>query len=67
MGNRDRSDVRGQVYSIIESPVFELYTTKQHIKVAMIPCKDDKKMELFLRMGEHDRQTLMCMVVHDKL
>uniref|UniRef100_M0ZK88 RNase H family protein n=1 Tax=Solanum tuberosum TaxID=4113 RepID=M0ZK88_SOLTU len=67
MGDRDRSDVRGQVYSILESPVFELYTTEQRIKAAMILCKDDKKMELFLRMGEHDRQTMMWMVVHDKL
>ena len=67
MGNRDRSDVRGQVYSIIESPVFELCTTKQRTKAAMILSNDHKNMELFLRMGEHDRQTLMCMVVHDKL
>ncbi|KAH0738435.1 hypothetical protein KY290_037144 [Solanum tuberosum] len=67
MGDRDRSDVRGQVYSILESPAFELYTTEQRIKAAMILCKDDKKMELFLRMGEHDRQTMMWMAVHDKL
>ncbi|KAH0636755.1 hypothetical protein KY285_036463 [Solanum tuberosum] len=67
MGDRDRSDVRGQVYSILESPAFELYTTEQRIKVAMILCKDDKRMELFLRMGEHDRQTMMWMAVHDKL
>ncbi|KAH0633713.1 hypothetical protein KY284_036499 [Solanum tuberosum] len=66
-GDRDRSDVRGQVYSILESPAFELYTTEQRIKAAMILCKDDKKMELFLRMGEHDRQTMMWMAVHDKL
>ncbi|KAG5620526.1 hypothetical protein H5410_005744 [Solanum commersonii] len=59
MGDRDRSDVRGQVYSILESPAFELYTTEQRIKAAMILCKDDKEMELFLRMGEHDRQTMM--------
>ncbi|KAG5625147.1 hypothetical protein H5410_010365 [Solanum commersonii] len=67
MGDRDRSDVRGQVYSILESPAFELYTIEQRIKVAMILCKDNKKMELFLRMGEHDRQTMMWMAVHDKL
>lgn len=67
MGDRDRSDVRGQVYSILESPVFELCTTEQRIKAAMILCNDDKKMELFLRMGEHDRQTMMWMAVHDKL
>ncbi|KAH0663650.1 hypothetical protein KY285_028637 [Solanum tuberosum] len=67
MGDRDRSDVRGQVYSILESPAFELYTTEQRIKAAMILCKDDKKMKLFLRMGEHNRQTMMWMVVHDKL
>ncbi|KAG5618387.1 hypothetical protein H5410_018211 [Solanum commersonii] len=67
MGDRDRSDVRGQVYSILESHVFELYTTEQRIKAAMILYKEDKKMELFLRIGEHDRQTMMWMVVHDKL
>ena len=67
MGDRDRSDVRRQVYSILESPAFELYPTEHRIKAAMILCNGDKKMELFLRMGEHDRQTMMWMVVHDKL
>ncbi|KAG5615685.1 hypothetical protein H5410_015509 [Solanum commersonii] len=28
MGDRDRSDARGHDYSILESPVFELYTTE---------------------------------------
>ena len=47
IGDRDRSNVRGQIYSILESPVFELYTIEQRNKASMILCDDDKKMELF--------------------
>ncbi|PHU07416.1 hypothetical protein BC332_23905 [Capsicum chinense] len=36
LGERDRSDVCGQIYSILKSPVFlELYTVEQRIKAAM--------------------------------
>ncbi|XP_070027717.1 uncharacterized protein [Nicotiana sylvestris] len=47
IGDRDRSNIRGQIYSILESPVFELYTIEQRIKASMILCDGDKKMELF--------------------
>ncbi|KAF3659036.1 putative ABC transporter B family member 25-like [Capsicum annuum] len=68
LGERDRSDVCGQIYSILKSPVFlELYTVEQCIKAAMVLCKDDKKMELFLSMSEDERDTIMWMTVHDEL
>ncbi|OIT03127.1 hypothetical protein A4A49_57521 [Nicotiana attenuata] len=67
IGDRDRSNVRGQIYSILESPVFELYTIEQRIKASMILCDDDKKMKLFLRMGEFERHTMISMLVNDKL
>ncbi|KAG5573851.1 hypothetical protein H5410_063617, partial [Solanum commersonii] len=35
IGNRDQSDLRDQIYSIFESPIFELYSTEQRIKATM--------------------------------
>ena len=67
IGNRDQSDLRDQIYSIIESPMFELYSTEQCIKATMILCDDVKNMELFIRMGELERQTMMFMMINDKL
>ncbi|KAK4708724.1 hypothetical protein R3W88_029649 [Solanum pinnatisectum] len=67
IGNRDHSDIRGQIYSIIESPTFDLYTIEQRIKAKKVICEDVKNMEIFLRMGELKRQTMMFMVVNDKL
>lgn len=67
IGNRDHSDMRGQIYSIIESPTFDLYTIEQRIKAKKVICEDVKNMEIFLRMGEHERHTMMFMVVNDKL
>ncbi|KAH0746376.1 hypothetical protein KY285_008033 [Solanum tuberosum] len=57
IGNRDKSDLRDKIYSIIESPIFELYSTEQRIKATMVLCDDVKKMEL--RMGELERQTMI--------
>ena len=48
IGNRDQSDLSDQIYSIIESPIFELYSTEQRIKATMVLCDDVKKMELFI-------------------
>ena len=67
IGNRDQSDLRDQIYSIIESPMFELYSIEQRIKATMILCDDVKNMELFIRMGELERQTMMFMMINDKL
>ncbi|KAG5586447.1 hypothetical protein H5410_046881 [Solanum commersonii] len=67
IGNRDQSDLRDQIYSIIESPIFDLYSTEQRIKATMVLCDDVKKMELFIRMGELERQTMMFMIINDKL
>ncbi|KAK4724505.1 hypothetical protein R3W88_027284 [Solanum pinnatisectum] len=67
IGNRDHSDMRGKIYSIIESPTFDLYTIEQRIKAKKVICEDVKNMEIFLRMGELERQTMMFMVVNDKL
>ncbi|KAH0643217.1 hypothetical protein KY290_035430 [Solanum tuberosum] len=67
IGNRDHSDMRGQIYSIIESPTFDLYTIEQRIKAKKVICEDVKNMEIFLRMGELERHTMMFMVVNDKL
>ncbi|KAG5629675.1 hypothetical protein H5410_001392 [Solanum commersonii] len=67
IGNRDQSDLRDQIYSIIESPIFDLYSTEQRIKATMVLCDDVKKMELFIRMGELQRQTMMFMIINDKL
>ncbi|XP_049343051.1 uncharacterized protein LOC125831096 [Solanum verrucosum] len=61
IGNRDHSDMRGQIYSIIESPTFDLYTIEQRIKAKKVICEDVKNMEIFLRMGELERQTMMFM------
>ncbi|WMV32029.1 hypothetical protein MTR67_025414 [Solanum verrucosum] len=38
IGNRDDSDMRGQIYSIIESPTFDLYTIEQRIKAKKSFC-----------------------------
>lgn len=65
--NRDQFNLRDQIYSIIESPIFELYSTEQRIKATMVLCGDVKKMELFIRMGELERQTMMFMIINDKL
>lgn len=46
--NRDQFDLLDQIYSIIESPIFELYSTEQRIKATMVLCDDVKKMELFI-------------------
>ncbi|KAK4711596.1 hypothetical protein R3W88_006109 [Solanum pinnatisectum] len=43
IGNRDQSDLRDQIYSIIESPIFELYSTEQRVKATMVLCDDVKK------------------------
>ena len=67
IGNRDQSDLRDQIYSIIESPMFELYSIEQRIKATMILCDDVKKMELFIRRGELECQTMMFMMINDKL
>ena len=67
IGNRDQSDLRDQIYSIIKFPMFELTSTDQRIKATMILCDDVKKMELFIRMGELERQTMMFMMINDKL
>ncbi|KAG5577875.1 hypothetical protein H5410_058009 [Solanum commersonii] len=67
IGNRDQSDLRDQIYSIIESHIFDLYSTEQRINAIMVLCDDVKKMELFIRMGEIERQTMMFMIVNDKL
>ncbi|KAK6791315.1 hypothetical protein RDI58_010396 [Solanum bulbocastanum] len=67
IGNRDHSDMGGQIYSIIESPTFDLYTIEQRIKDKKVICEDVKNMEIFLHMGELERQTMMFMVVNDKL
>ncbi|KAF3624001.1 putative ABC transporter B family member 25-like [Capsicum annuum] len=68
LGECDRSDVRCQVYSILKSPVFlELYTVQQRIKAGTVLCKYDKKMELFLSMGEDERNTMVWMAVYDEL
>ncbi|KAF3665155.1 putative ABC transporter B family member 25-like [Capsicum annuum] len=67
IGIHDHSDTHDQVYAIIESPVFDLYTIEQHIKAKMVICRDMQKMEIFLRISELKRQTLMFMVVNDKL
>jgi len=67
IGNRNKSDLRDQIYSVIESPIFELYSTEQRIKATMVLCDDVKKMELFIRMGELERQTMMFMIINDKL
>ncbi|KAH0706097.1 hypothetical protein KY285_010626 [Solanum tuberosum] len=43
IGNRDQSDLRDQIYSIIESPIFDLYSTEQRIKATMdINMYDDE-------------------------
>ncbi|KAG5596181.1 hypothetical protein H5410_037413 [Solanum commersonii] len=52
MGNRD--DLMFVVKFILSLNPMYLSCTP-HIKTAMILCKDDKIMELFLRMGEPDR------------
>uniref|UniRef100_M1A806 RNase H family protein n=1 Tax=Solanum tuberosum TaxID=4113 RepID=M1A806_SOLTU len=67
IGNRDHPDMRGQIYSIIETPTFDLYTIEQRIKAKKVICEDVKNMEIFLRMGELERQTMMFMVINDKL
>ncbi|KAK6805263.1 hypothetical protein RDI58_003048 [Solanum bulbocastanum] len=67
IGYRDQSDLRDQIYSIIESPIFDLYSIEQRIKATMVLCDDIKKMELFIRMGELERQTMMFMIINDKL
>ena len=67
IGNRDQSDLSDQIYSIIESPMFELYCTEQRIKATMILCDDAKKMELFIHMGKLERQTMIFKMINDKL
>ncbi|KAM3342867.1 hypothetical protein P3S68_027833 [Capsicum galapagoense] len=68
LGECDRFDVRCQVYSILKSPVFlELYTVQQRSKAGTVLCKYDKKMELFLSMGEDESNTMVWMAVHDEL
>ncbi|XP_016484550.1 uncharacterized protein LOC107805084 [Nicotiana tabacum] len=65
--NCDRSDIRSEIYSILESPAFELYSVQEYIKATMILCEDVKKMKLFLRMGELEHQTMMFMIINGKL
>ncbi|KAM3263805.1 hypothetical protein P3L10_000799 [Capsicum annuum] len=64
---RDHYDIRDQVYAIIEYPTFDLYTIEKRIKAKMFICGDVKKMKIFLRMGELERQTMIFMIVNDKL
>ncbi|KAK6775897.1 hypothetical protein RDI58_026898 [Solanum bulbocastanum] len=67
IGNRDKSDLRDQIYSIIESPIFELYSTEKRIKPIMVLCDGVKKLELFICMGELEHQTMMFMIINVKL
>ncbi|KAF3617407.1 hypothetical protein FXO38_33998 [Capsicum annuum] len=43
IGIRDHFDMRVQVYSIIESSAFDLYTIEKRIKATMVICGDVKK------------------------
>lgn len=67
IGIHDHSDMRDQIYAIIESPAFNLYTIEQRIKAKMVIYGDVKKIKIFLRMGELEHQTMMFMVINDKL
>ncbi|KAM3322176.1 hypothetical protein P3S67_003327 [Capsicum chacoense] len=64
---RDHYDMCDQVYAIIEYPTFDLYTIEKRIKAKMFIYGNVKKMKIFLRMGELERQTMIFMIVNDKL
>lgn len=38
--DRDRSDIPGEIYSILESPAFKLCSVQEHIKATIILCED---------------------------
>ncbi|XP_060168667.1 uncharacterized protein LOC132599354 isoform X2 [Lycium barbarum] len=65
-GARDESEIRGKVLDILSSPTYqELYSPDQQIKASMGLTSDVRKMDLFLRMGELQRQNIVWMIVND--
>lgn len=67
LGEHELSDIRGQIFSILRSPSFELYNSDERVKAAMEITKDIKRMEFFLSISEVDHHTMMWMIIKDKL
>ncbi|KAG5572168.1 hypothetical protein H5410_061934 [Solanum commersonii] len=51
-GERDLSEIRGKVLSIIGSPAFEIYNSDERVKATMGITQDIKRMEFFLSINE---------------
>lgn len=64
-GGRDESEIRGKVLDILSSPAFQLYTSEQQIKAAMGLTSEVRRMDMFLRMGELERQNMVWMIIND--
>ncbi|KAH0707617.1 hypothetical protein KY289_012693 [Solanum tuberosum] len=57
LGERDLSEIRGKIFSIIGSPAFEIYSSDERVKAAMGITQDIKRMEFFLSISELERHT----------
>ncbi|XP_049372455.1 uncharacterized protein LOC125837364 [Solanum verrucosum] len=64
---RDLSEIRGKIFSIIGSPAFEIYNSDERVKAAMGITQDIKRMEFFLSISELERHSMIWMIINDKL
>ncbi|KAG5574139.1 hypothetical protein H5410_063905 [Solanum commersonii] len=67
LGERDLSEIRGKIFSIIGSPAFEIYNSDERVKAAMGITQDIKRMEFFLSISELERHSMIWMIINDKL
>ncbi|KAH0783038.1 hypothetical protein KY290_002636 [Solanum tuberosum] len=67
LGERDLSEIRGKIFSIIGSPAFEIYNSNEQVKAAMGITQDIKRMEFFLSISELERHSMIWMIINDKL
>uniref|UniRef100_A0A3Q7H3Y1 Uncharacterized protein n=1 Tax=Solanum lycopersicum TaxID=4081 RepID=A0A3Q7H3Y1_SOLLC len=66
LGERDLSEIRGKIFSIIGSPAYEIYNSDERVKATMGITQDIKRMEFFLSIIEIERHKCpqMCIYVN---
>lgn len=67
LGERNLSEIRGKIFSIIGSPTFEIYNSDERVKAAMRITQDIKRMEFFLSISELECHSMIWMIINDKL
>lgn len=66
LGEHNESEIRGKVIDILSSPAYEMYSPEEQIKAAVGLTSDVRRMDLFLRAGELQRQNMVWMIINDR-